>query len=545
MRAPILVAAAVLSARTVVAQTADGFFGPVRSLTTFGSVIEDRVRMRQVAGLGSAARSMIRTPSSMTATDSASGCFTRWMPFAPQLDVAWSSALPTERNDGGMWSGRGLTTRLLAGARSRCGRVTVQLAPEIWYAQNRAFGLTSVDAPDRSGFINPFFSGPEWSADIPVRFGMEPLLVAEPGQSSLTVAVGKAQVGFSTESEWWGPGIRNALVLSNHAAGVPRAFAGTGAPVQTRLGHLHARWMIGALVESPYFDFDESNDLRSLSGLIVSLQTAADSNLSLGAARVVFAPIAGAGALPARAFDVIARWGEGANVRRATEGRAADQLVSLFARWIFPESRFETYGEWARVELPASISALIVAPHVSQGYTLGLQWLSADPTRDAWRIQTEVTNLEQVLSSRQTIPPTFYVSPTVPQGYTQRGQVLGAMIGPGSSTQWVAVDRIAPAWHFGGFISRTRWQNDAYYKAPTGRGNWAHDVSLVAGIRGAFAVRPAVVVVELAAERRLNYLFQSSTVGYESDDTFDVNNLALRFRVEPRFQRGASIRIVE
>ena len=108
------------------------------------------------------------------------------------------------------------------------------------------------------------------------------------------------------------------------------------------------------------------------------------------------------------------------------------------------------------------------------------------------------------------------------------------MIGPGSSAQWLAVDRLTPRWQLGGFVGRVRWQNDAYYKAPTGRGNWAHDVSLLAGLRGLVEMQNASVVAEVATERRMNYLFQSSTVGYAWDDTFDVNNLLLRIRLEPR-----------
>jgi hypothetical protein len=57
----------------------------------------------------------------------------------------------------------------------------------------------------------------------------------------------------------------------------------------------------------------------------------------------------------------------------------------------------------------------------------------------------------------------------------------------------------------------------------------------MAGLRGSLELRQASVSAEIAAERRMNYLFQSATNGYAWDDTFDVNNIALRIRVEPRF----------
>jgi hypothetical protein len=423
----------------------------------------------------------------------------------------------------------------MAGVRAECGAIRVQLAPEFWYAQNRRFALVAIQVAGQSGFTNPFFSGRGWTADYPLRFGNQPLFVIDPGQTMIEADVRPVTVGVSTESQWWGPGLRNGLLLSNHAAGFPNAYVRTAKPVKTPLGLVEARWMVGALTESRFYDFAPANDLRSISGLIVSLQTRADSNLTIGAARVVYAPIGTAMALPARFLDAVARWGESADVRLAQEGRGADQLASLFARWLFPESGFEAYGEWARMILPSSLRSFVLSPQFSQGYTLGLQWLGALPTeRTAWRAQAEITDLEQPFVTRAVVPPTFYVSPTVGQGYTERGQMIGARIGPGSSSQFAAVDRLGRAGRVGVFLERVRWANDAFFLAPTGLSVWAHDVSLIAGVRAGRNTGAFELAVELIAERRLNYLFQNAKVGFDEDATFDARNLSLRFSLEPR-----------
>ena len=65
----------------------------------------------------------------------------------------------------------------------------------------------------------------------------------QPGQSSISAVIGPIEVGWSTEAEWWGPGIRNALVMSNNAAGIPKYFLGTPRPIRTPAGALSARWI--------------------------------------------------------------------------------------------------------------------------------------------------------------------------------------------------------------------------------------------------------------------------------------------------------------
>ena len=498
---------------------------------------EERARVDQLTGKRGTAGWLARTSSSVgawpadTAASASRLCALRSTYLSPRLDVNWSTALPVERNDGGVWAGRGLTMHATAGVRSVCGPIRIQFAPAMWLAENRPFPFVGNPTPARSGFASPFFAGLDMSADMPSRFGSEPLVVVEAGQTSIEVDARVVTVGASTESEWWGPGIRNALVISSHAAGIPRIYVRSSAPVRTWLGNLDGRWLVGALVESPYFDFDSANDLRSLSGAVVTLATVADTNLSLGIARVVFGPVRRRGALPARALDVFLRWGDGADIRdTVANGFNADQITSFFARWVFPASRFEAYAEWARASLGQNRYEWLFG---SEGQTLGMQWVSGEKA-PAWRIQGEMTNLEQRMPTRAQAPATLYSSPTVPQGYTHRGQTVGAMIGPGSSSQWFAVDRLGRESTLGGFVSRVRWANDAFYRAPTGRGVWAHDVSLIVGVRSSKAFGRLAIATELAAEKRLNYHFQSATVGFGEDDTFDVNNLTLRLSLEPR-----------
>jgi hypothetical protein len=342
-------------------------------------------------------------------------------------------------------------------------------------------------------------------------------------------------VGASTENQWWGPGIRNAIVMSNNAEGIPHLFLRTTRPLTTPPGPVEARWIIGGLTESLYFDTMASNDLRSLSGLVVTLRPGGARNLTVGLARTVYGEAAGRGDVLGRLFEVVTRFERLANPGEADSSRRRDQLLSLFGRWIFPESRFEMYAEWARVELPRSLRDLLLAPHHTQGYTLGLQWARPAGRGDAvLRLQAELSNLEQSIAvADRPPPPDYYAGRATTHGYTQRGRVVGAAIGPGASSQWLAGDLVTPRWQAGLFAGRIRWENDALYREFL-TNYFRHDVSVFAGVRGAVRFAHWDVSAEGMAAQRIDYLFQNGAANPGGRRTIDIVNFTLSLVLSPR-----------
>jgi hypothetical protein len=506
-----------------------------RSFVFIGSVAEDRARLDQLRGLQPSSGWLVRTPSLMSSPRP--GGFAITVPRVCTVEVApvpvtttltWNSDIPFARNDGGVWAGRGTTIAVAGGVRGRCGMLRAQFVPEGWHARNANFQVLPSGNPNRSDFANPFHSIPQSAADLPLRFGARPISTLQPGQTSVSAVIGPIELGWSMESQWWGPGIRNALVMSNNAVGIPSYFLGTPSAVRTRAGALSARWIAGYLTESPFYERQTRGFERPLSGLVITLAPAVDSNLTIGAARVVYRRLAESTVIPTHAFDAVTRW----TMRKEEGNNSSDQLTSVFARWVFPASGLETYAEVARVILP-SLRQLLIMPQYSQGYTLGLQWLSSVETGTSWRTQLEVTNLEMVRLSRTLSPPSFYTSPTVLQGYTQRGRVIGATIGPGSQSQWFALDRVTPRWSGGIFGGRIRWDHDEYFPQPSGLSIYGFDVSLYAGLRATYSGRYFDYSGELLTERRMNYLFQSAVFGFGDDRTFDVHNVSLRLSLAP------------
>ncbi|HEX6910990.1 MAG TPA: capsule assembly Wzi family protein [Longimicrobium sp.] len=500
----------------------------VRALSVVGGADEEAARVAQLRGAAPATGYLLRSPSSRTP---GSGGRPRVSLLAPEVLLAWNSRSPFSLNDGRLWAGRGAGVLASAGVAVEAGPVRLVLAPELAYSANAAFD-TLVPLAWRQA--DPATYYPDWqrgehSIDLPYRMGGDAVSEIGPGQSSLTLRLGAVEAGAGTENEWWGPGIRNALVLSNQGPGFGHLFARTARPLRTPLGRVEARWISGALRDSRWYARERGDDgergWRSLSAAALVLSPG--RGLSVGLARSVMAPADGAGDALAGGAGVLTRWKE---ERDPLDPDRYEQITSLFARLVMPEEGAEVYLEWARTRLPLNLRDLLEAPEHSQGYTLGLQWLRPAGDGDI-RIQAETTYLEEDPSFAWRSTGSWYASATIQQGYTHEGQVVGASVGPGASQQWLAVDWLRGTGRAGLFVSRVRWVDDAYYDKPGGPNLYfGHDVSIFGGARGALGIGGIRLDAEYALERRWNVFFQNTSIDFNNRESVNAMNHTLRLR---------------
>ncbi|HEU4879999.1 MAG TPA: hypothetical protein VFT21_11130, partial [Gemmatimonadaceae bacterium] len=258
---------------------------------------------------------------------------------------------------------------------------------------------------------------------------------------------------------------------------------------------------------------------------------------TLGGARSVYATSKGWDRVPWRILDAFANTGRPNNRTQSDStlrpgGR--DQIYSLFARWVFPDDGFEAYTEWARLEFPYSFRDLLVAPNHSQGFTLGLQYVRPVIRENSrFRMQVEVTSVEQSATFRDRPQGSFYTSRRVIQGYTQMGQPLAASIGPGASGQWLAMDYIEPDWSFGIFAGRIRWNEDMHSTGgfPLYQGYCIHDVSVFPGARGSASSKFGFVSADVSFGNRLNAFFQEQSGCPKGNSTMDIRNRTISVTV--------------
>lgn len=515
---------------------------PPPQIVEIGSVREEMWRDAQLSGnpqltAGFLLRSLSSQSDSLIGTGSLRGELA-----PPRLLYRYNSAVPYSLNEGELWAGRGGNTSLLMGGQVAWRNLHLWLLPELVHSPNLSFpGPDSTISPSPPSWRSPFSS--PWNADaqsidLPIRFGAKPITQLTPGQSSAIATFGAVDVGFSTENQWWGPGIRNALIMSNNAPGFPYLFVRSAHPLVTPIGTFEWRWLSGGLTQSAYFD--STSGLRSLAALGVTWQPANMDGVTFGAARSVFAPSHSWGNSLSSFLQVFRDVGHPDAVPPSdtTPTNGPDQLMSLFARGVW--RGFEAYVEWARTELPVNLNDFLTEPNNTQGYTLGFQWMAGEPL---WfgaklRAQAEATYLEQSTTFRFRDIGSWYTSHAVPQGYTEDGRVLGAAIGPGSASQWIAVDGEADRWGVGTYLTRIQWLEDdhsqqTYYN---GTGWCEHDVSLLPGIRAHAVTRWGTVSGDFSSGWRINLFFRH--YGYCPDNTgFDVRNNSLAITFSPSVLR--------
>lgn len=472
----------------------------------------------------------------------------------PEILVTSHTGFPVAGNDGPMWAGRGLSYSITGGV-AVCGyqgRWGAIVAPTYWYAENANIDLpiSSYIVPplksEYSIWANPYYYLPR-SLDAPRRMGADALRRVEPGVIAFWYRAPRVEVGFTTESEWWGPGQRNALLLSSQAAGVPRVYVRTSRPIPLG-GALDVRYFVGAPSYSKFFRAPQPADSgRSLAGIALEWRPRFESGLSLGLARLVASP-RNSNAWADHLFDAVSSVGRpnarGRQDSTAVPGR--DQLFSLFANWRMPADGGELWVEWAKAELPVSLADFLSAPNHAQALTIGAQKVQQMRRPGwAWRVGAEYSQTNQSSTYRERPLGSWYTSRAVPGGFSNKGQVLGAVIGPGSVTQWIGFDIGTERGSVGAFLQRVKWDDDAFYTIPRpiGNGLCKHDVSLTWGLRGMAATAAGAIDATLGSTNRLNIYWQALGLCFVNEELqIDKRDFSLEFRFHPRTARRAKDR---
>jgi hypothetical protein len=306
----------------------------------------------------------------------------------------------------------------------------------------------------------------------------------------------------------------------------------------TKIGKVEASAFIGVLTESRFFDTVSTNNYRAISGIRATLRPAFDSTMTLGIARLSMTPVARPAEAGRHALDALTIWeplaSPGDTLDDGSTRQRNDQLFEVFVRFHFPESGFQAYAELARMENPRSLGEWLVAPHSTQGWLMGLEWLGDPLWRDGrLRLHSEFSYVEQTSAFPDRPPPDFYTGRATVHGWTQRGQILGLSTGPGSSEQYIGLDAIFPRRSAGWFAGRIRWENDALYRQPEARLT-QHDVTIYTGARAGSDLPWYRVDGELTISRRLNYLFQNEAFTPSQRDAVDLNNYTLTLKFTPR-----------
>ncbi|HYG66629.1 MAG TPA: capsule assembly Wzi family protein, partial [Anaeromyxobacteraceae bacterium] len=307
-----------------------------------------------------------------------------------RLTSVFNTGYPSGGNDGLLWAGRGASTLVSAGVAFRYGVLSGVLRPEVTWSQNDWFETRSNGAAGELRFGSPYYGA---SIDLPQRFGAGPFSTAALGDSVLRLDWKGVALGVSNERMWWGPGLENALVLSDNAPGFPHAFLGTSRPVDVWIGKVEATAFWGRLDRTEYFA-DATDPL--IVGLALDYAPRWIPGLTVGLGRTFLQPWDGREAMDYVPFlqsfwkkDLESWHGEGG------DNPEDNQLASLWWRWVFPKAGLELYGEWGREDHDWSVYKFIEDFDHTQAYLLGLQKVFPLSARRFVRLHVEVVDLQE------------------------------------------------------------------------------------------------------------------------------------------------------
>jgi hypothetical protein len=351
--------------------------------------------------------------------------------------------------------------------------ITIQAAPKFGYAANPRFETMSQQLGDRVWasyyqFLN--------TSDIPEQFGAKFYRKVLPGQSSIRYNAGPFSYGISTENLWWGPGWRNALIMSNNAPGFLHGTFNTVHPIITGIGNFEWQ-IIGGKLESSgilppriYSSYNgvflyqpKREEWRYLTGMVLTWKPKWVHNLFLGIAKASYLYHSDI----SNPLDILPLQGFfGTKITTTERDGKKSSLGSLFARYTMPEEKAELYMEYGRKDMAMMPLDLVQSSPFRRAYVAGFRKLYDTRTHNGnIQVALELAEMEAPTISLTQNPDSWYTDKYVTQGYTQMGRVIGAGIGPGGSSQTLEIAWVNGLKKIGLAFERLRHNNGFYYYA--------------------------------------------------------------------------------
>jgi hypothetical protein len=460
------------------------------------------------------------TFSTFTDYTSQSSSVFRLLPV--ELKQQFNSHHPYGWNDGSMIPAKGYQAQLGFGIFLKKGFVSLQLRPEIVYAQNGSFSTFPSQHSDEiwRAYYNTVIN----VTDAPERFGAGSYTKIFPGQSALRFNYRKLSLGISTENLWWGPGVRNSLIMSNNAPGFPHLSFNSSQPLTSRVGSFEWQVISGVLKSSDilpddttrtangqalYVPKQEDGD-RYLNGVVFTWQPTWTKGLFLGFSRMYYQYVSDVPFTIDGYMPVIGKLFKGG--LKNEDEKKRDQMISVFFRLVLPKEKAELYGEFGRNDHAQNARDLLVEPEHSRAYILGFAKWFEGRKKDI-QLFGEITNLQMPATIRLRAQESWYSHYQVRHGYTNYGQVVGAGIGPGGASQTIGLQWGEGLQRFGGTIERVVNNNDFYYTAFSASEQWQrHWVDFSLNLNKSFLKKRMLYDARLSLVHSMNYQWSDKDV---------------------------------
>lgn len=369
--------------------------------------------------------------------------------------------------NGAMVPNKGLQTYLSAGLNFRYRSwLEVQLRPEFIRAQNKKYR----NPPVRHGGV-----------DMPERMGNEPVQELFAGQSYAKVHWRGLSVGISTENLQWGPARQGSIFLSPSAPGFLHFTVHSNRPIKTLIGHFEGQFVAGRLRFSGFYPYPIDWEIPTTPFTPISSGEITPSALGNGEHSKIsmlsgtYAPKWVPGLFVGGAFGVQSRnlppligllgvFAPGSERANSLDFSSQNAVITLFSRYLIPQSGFELYGEFGRDDWWMDSEDLAIDPFHTTVGLLGLaKIIQLSGTDHYFRFETELTKLMAPMTQISRGPGNSFYTHSNGVGWTHRGQNLGVGLPPGSIRQQIGLLWNKGYHRLGLSLERIEYAQDLFY----------------------------------------------------------------------------------
>jgi hypothetical protein len=467
------------------------------------------------------------------------------------LPLRWQQQFNSDHpygwNDGAMIPAKGYQTLVSGGLFAKIGFLSIQLRPEFVYAANPSFNGYASGHGDQD-LINYYaYHG---MIDWPEQYGSSSYSKAFWGQSSIRLTFGPVSAGLSNENIWWGPGIRNSLIMSNNAPGFKHITLNTVRPIKTYIGSFEGQILAGRLESSGFPPLNTTSlsngtnifvpkpdDWRYFTGVNISYHPKWIAGLTVGFTRTF-----NSYHQDVKSFSDYFPFFFPYKKQDTNNGDPfpRDQYTSIYSRWLFTKAQAEVYFEYGLNDNSYNYLDFFGSPDHSRAYLFGLRKMLLLPGKIDQHIlfSAEITQLSQSPDRIVRDASGWYVHSGVLQGHTNEGQIMGAGTGSGGNLQSMDVSWVSGLKKLGIGLERYEHNVDFYRTAfPDLNGNSRKWVDFAFAVNGEWNYKNLIFNAKLQSIKSLNYewILKDYDPGKYYIPHNDVNNFHGELGVTFRF----------
>ncbi len=386
-------------------------------------------------------------------------------------NIQLNSTTPSGFNDGTLYPSIGSQNRFSVGSRFTKKNFEINIQPEFVTARNINPPVFLGNKEDGNYWAR-YYLHIQNNIDYYTQFGRKPIMNLFPGQSYIAYHLNNFTFGISSENQWWGPGSRNSLMMTNTAPGFYHGYIKTNKPIETKWGSFEGKAIVGQLDVPDLPPIEDSlmrtiwaggiirknKSLRHIEGFNINWQPKWIPNFYIGYTYFSQSYILNRNII-------------GKKLGLLSNDRPKQQLGAFVFRFVLPKDHAEFYAEIGQPNQAVSPWRFF-GDSVRTGFVVGARKLFPIGKKGAYlKLYSEFTQLQLmnpalVINLKEPfggpMVTSWYTSNQIRQGYTHQGQMLGASIGPGSNSQSIGL-----SWHkgknkIGLFIERVANNNDFY-----------------------------------------------------------------------------------